>query len=701
MGTFEQVKTKKAHDPIEQGQILPVEYNSTENPLDSEANRAKLRKLQDWWYQARQALSASRFQMAIDEDFYDGEQWREEDKDVLEARGQLAQVFNLIKPTIDWLIGTEKRTRIDFKVHPRGESDRHPAEVKTQLLKFVSDVNRTGYHRSRGFADAVKVGVGWLEDGIRGDETDELLYSRYESWRHMWYDHLAVERDLSDARYIFRSKWTDLDLAQAMFPERAAALQACARSQNFYFEQNDEYFWNTDYAYRANENATTPYPIILDDAFNVDNRRDRVRLIECWYRQPEQVQIMKGNPAMKGLMFDKENPFMNQALQRGTASLYDTHKMVVWCAVFCNDYLLQDVKSPYRHNRFPFVPIWCYRKGRDNSPYGVIRNLRDPQEDLNKRRSKALYILSSNRMIADSDAFEDWDNAIEEKDRPDGALKKRPGADVRIENDTVLGSEHITIMQLDADFIQNSSGVTEENLGRETNAISGKAILAKQDQGSLTSMEPFDNLRFATQIQGENQNSLIEQYYTVEKSVRITENPEAVEFMEINKPTPEGVENDITASQGDFIVESQDFRESIRIAMFETIMATIEKLPPEVSIQLLDLAIEQSDLPKKDIIADRIRQVSGQIKPGTEDDPEVTEAQEKERIKAERGEAMEDAEMMARVAELQAKAKKLISETEENNLEKLGKAIEIAIATVLNKPLVKAADSLVKSAEAG
>jgi len=33
--------------------------------------------------------------------------------------------------------------------------------------------------------------------------------------------------------------------------------------------------------------------------------------------------------------------------------------------------------SPYRHNRYPFTPIWGNRRGRDGLPYGLIRGLRD------------------------------------------------------------------------------------------------------------------------------------------------------------------------------------------------------------------------------------------------------------------------------------------------------------------------------------
>ena len=40
-------------------------------------------------------------------------QWTQEDAQALIERGQAPLVFNEVKPTIDWIIGTERRTRVD------------------------------------------------------------------------------------------------------------------------------------------------------------------------------------------------------------------------------------------------------------------------------------------------------------------------------------------------------------------------------------------------------------------------------------------------------------------------------------------------------------------------------------------------------------------------------------------------------------
>ena len=52
--------------------------------------------------------------------------------------------------------------------------------------------------------------------------------------------------------------------------------------------------------------------------------------------------------------------------------------------------------------------------------------MRDIQLDLNKRASKALFMLNTNQVIADKGAVEDPNAAKEEVHRPDGWIEKAP-----------------------------------------------------------------------------------------------------------------------------------------------------------------------------------------------------------------------------------------------------------------------------------
>jgi len=255
----------------------------------------------------------------------------------------------------------------------------------------------------------------------------------------------------------------------------------------------------------------------------------------------------------------------------------------------------------------------------------MVRNLRDPQRDLNKRRSKALYILNSNKTLVEEDA---WVGTLNEfydsRQRPDGVtiMKKDRLKAIITENDRGIAQEHIALMQQDERYIQNASGITDELMGRGSNAVSGVAIQNRQEQGHVVTEDLFDNYRLAFKLSGEITLSLIEQYKTKAETVRIIGRGNEPEFLRINAVDPETGEvmNDITASQADFIVSEQDFSATLRRAMFETMSEMIVRMPPEVSVQILDLVFELSDLPGKEKFVDRIRQLNGQNDPDARED---------------------------------------------------------------------------------
>ncbi len=684
-----------------------------EHPFDSDAWKKHLNRLIEWRSEARTAHNLNRLEQSIDADFVDGDQWSEQDAKALRDRGQAPLKFNKTATFTRWITGTERRTRIESKVLPRENDDVQAALIKTKLLKFTADINKSARHRSKAFQDAIQVGVGWLEDGARSDPEDEPLFSRSESWRNIWWDALSREDDLSDARYLFREKWVDLDVAVSMFPERRRALELAAESHELFAEEeHDEHFrtalyWRDDETGKARATAQ-----LVDVSFHIGQRRRRVRLIECWYRVPMRTEILRTfadrqtPPEVIGLIqdqngqnFDRDNPLHARLITQGFAATFDAIKLQVRVAIFTMRHLLQDMKSPYKHNRFPFTPIWAYRRDRDGMPYGVVRNMRDPQDDLNKRRSKALFILSTRGLIADIDAFDDWDEVEEELARPDYILKKKRGRDVEINTDNTLAEQHLRLMEQDERFLESSSGVTEENLGESTNAISGRAILARTNQGTLVTASLFDNLRWATQHQGEIRLSLIEQFMTEPKVVRVTNDEGAFSFLRVNFPTRNDdgsvtVENDIQGRQADFIVDAQDFRETVRLAMFEQMMGMIERLDPEVSLKLLDLVFDLSDLPTKDVWVKRIRAINGQVDP---EDPNA-DAKEADRQAAEAAQAaLEQRGLSAEAKQKEALAEQKIADAARKRSDVMEKAVGIAAQLQAFPELAAAVDTLFKN----
>ena len=621
---IENVRSVEEHTPGEFDPKKHVEELGLEgppkdiHPLDKADVRKRFSKVQSWFAQERVRQADFRAESMQDHEFYDGPgQWTQEEKAILAQRSQVPITFNQVKPTVDWVLGTEKKIRVDYRVLPRGEEDAKSAEMKTKLFKYISDANNAGFKRSKSFADAVLAGVGWIDHGISADPDDEPLRVSYEDWRYVWWDSLAVEDDLSDARYVFRGKWVDEDVACAMFPDRADVIHASVISGDLGFgyetfaEMLDPAFdpkmaggmphastgftpqYTGFFGYIGTQTAVEP--------------RDRVFLVECQYRTPARKKLLRGKElgSLQGITFDEGKH--RELVELGIGQPVESTVMEMRQMIFTGDSVLQDGESPYRHKRFSLVPIWGFKRKKDGTPYGIVRNLRDPQKDLNKRRSKALYLLSANRVVADDDAIDNtdqsWSDIVQEANRPDGLIKVNPKSQrgIEIQNENEMAEEHVMLMTQDEKYIQSASGVTDELMGRDTNAVSGKAIRARQEQGGVVTTAFFDNNRLAFKISGEIILSMIEQLYTEEKKIRITggENGKTPEFLEINKYDPEtdDIIGDITASQADFVISEQDYSATIREAMFESMTELVKTMQPEAAIQILDLVFELSDLP--------------------------------------------------------------------------------------------------------
>ncbi len=581
------------------------EETGKSHKLDSYENIRLFKKLYGYWHEARSAHADNRAEQAIDEDFYDNIQWDQEDINTLLNRGQDPIVFNEIKPAIDWIIGTENRTRVDWKVYPRTKDDRDSSEIKTKLLRYVQDANKMNFIVSKSFADAVKVGIGWLELGIRDNSEDEPLFIKHVPWREIWADPLHGDR------YIIRSKVVDVDIARAMFPDRKDVIEVskedafCGMYGTLYDEDLHDVRQYIDMSLIGVETTTLS-----------NFKREVVRLNECWYKVPVNIKVVRGNARFNNQEFDPNNFEMVDAINNGMASIYESVRMQTYVAVFCTKGLLQNIKSPYRHNKYPFVPILGFIRGRDNMPYGVIRSARDPQREVNKRRSKALFLLSTNRTIMDEGAVEDLDHYAEEVAAPDGIIVKKPNKNLEIQTNPQLADAHINLGLQASQYIRHVSGVTGENQGLETNATSGKAILARQSQGTVITAQLFDNKRLAIQQAGEQMLSLVEQFYDYEKVVRITGTMGADEFLTINERMPDGnISNPIHLSQSDFKVSDQDSSETERQAQFDQLIEVIRGMDSSIAINFLDLAFELSDIPNADEFVKRLRQINGQVDP--------------------------------------------------------------------------------------
>ena len=604
---------------------MEAAFETARTPSKAKArdpNRLLAKKVWGWYTEARDHSSNFRKESDTDCAYYDNEQWTPDEKRELRERKQPILTINRIKPTVDLVLGTEAKSKVEFMAAPRSEMDIEDASIATEALKYVMDANQGEFICGEGFEASIKAGWGILEVCENDDPFGEKVrLDRVERTDLLWDPH-SKQFDLSDSKYIIRAKWLELEDAQGKFPDHADLLERAVSTEESDFQKETPYQGTEDQADRPG--VTEWHDSRVSSPEWVDKGRKRVKLLECWYKVPTKVLLVENE--MSGDVDEIDpNQIMEILFNPGIRINQAMVSKVMLCIV-AGDEILQQGSSPYRDNEYPFVPFWGYRKDKDGAPYGLIRQLRDMQDEINKRRSKAIHLLNSRQILATNDAIDmkqnDWRDVAQKASEPDSVtiLDGNAGPNAKfdfVDRDKAIKDQFMFESEAKGE-IEEISGVVGELKGMETNATSGKAIMARQMQGTTMLGKLFENYRRSRQILGTLIWSRIQQFWTKPKMVRITDKMGEYAFLELNKYIEDEsgqilIQNDITKARVDITIDEQAFHANIRQALLEQMMEMVSKLPPEIGVMLLDLVVEYSDMPKGPEMAGRIKMIQQQM----------------------------------------------------------------------------------------
>jgi hypothetical protein len=650
---------------------------------------ARHEQRRQWFIAEASKQAQNRAMMARCEAFYDGEQYTAEDAQVLRDRGQNPVVYNEVKPTIDWMIGTERQARVDFVViaEEDDEGASEDASVKTKLLKYLDDSNRAPFERSYAAEDMFKAGLGVLEVGLRGDKTGVPLFVGAVPWRDFLWDSSDRRRVLTNARYCFRVKVVDYDVALAIFPTKREQLDRCVQEGDSISVFSSWMGLNggiTGLDAFADGGESLEYGVSTpSDLFNP---RKRVMLLECWSREP-------------------------QRSPPGDDTLGDPVTFKVRVSIMTEHDTLIEEWSPFRHDQFPFVMLWAYMNRRTGLPYPPIYPLIGPQTSLNHRMSKSLMEASSNQIKVEHGAINDEAMTLAdirgELAAPDGVMVFADGAlsGGRVQERPNGGAATAQLQLADRDIlaIRGMSGVTGDSRGESTNVVSGKAVLAKQQQSGVLTAELFDNLLLGRQIEGELTLSIAEQHLQAPMTVRVTGDGNSVERTRINVPQADGTYlNDITARRAHFVVGEQAWKQAYAESAFDGMMELFMQMAPaapQVVINLLDVLFDMHpNLPHKRAIVERIRSINGQSDPDGKVSPEKQAAMAEQQAKAKAEYDATMAKLQADIKEMVARGEKLDADAMKARLEALYVSAQAAQTLAQAPGATPIADELLRSA---
>jgi hypothetical protein len=463
-------------------------------------------RLLDMFTDAEEASDKSRSRAERDIDYYNGKQWTDKEVSELKKRGQPAIAFNLIRNKIDYLQGLERQQRTSPRALPRTPMHEQDSEGVTDALRYVCDDQHYDDTKSRVWADMLKAGWGGVEITVEerfnrnaAMATTAMTQPDYDvvmtrcAWDRMFWDPHSAEDDFSDATYLGLVIWMDREEASRRYGPEAKAV------------------------YDETINATS-----IGDTYDdrprlhwVDSSgRKRIRVVQVYY-------------------IDTDGEWSFAEYTRGG--------------------ILRNGPSPWEDEDGKREHPYSWRSSyvdRDNNRYGAVRDLVDPQDEINKRKSKSLHYFTS-RQTYGNQTFGDVAENKKQLQKADGHVDLQGpavfGQDFGIipTNDQAQG--HMEHMQMSMSVFE-VMGPNAAMQGKQEGRQSGRAILAQQ-QGGQTQMGLLtDALRQMDMEVYRKVWNRIRQFWTGERWIRVTDDQRNLKWVGLNPAQPYDLEQMENAS---------------------------------------------------------------------------------------------------------------------------------------------------------
>ncbi len=442
---------------------------------------ASLETLKRQYQEALTLTKDARVQQRKDGDYYDGYQLTRAEKRILARRKQPDNVWNFTRLWVNGTLGVIKQGTTDPRAYPRNPQDEESADVASKTLRYIADTANFDALKIDVCKDYLVPGTGAAIIEVDGDLKVTVTQIRHEEF---FYDPRSRRQDFSDARYMGIAKWVWADDLKADYPGKDREIDDAFDGSSLVFDDTMED--------RPSDAGTVGW---------VDKRQKRLMKVEMYYRQA-------------------------QAWKR---------------CVFYTGGVLEEAESPYKDDKGyacnPIEAQSCY-VDRENNRMGIVRDMRGPQDEINKRSSKLLFELTA-RQVQEAQpggGMGDIDVVRAEASRPDGVIPA--GWQIVPRQDIVTGQERLLqgAIQSGERFAPNPA-----MLGRQDAGQSGRAQLVRQQAGLTEQAIIFGGIEeWELRVYRQMWNRA-RQFWTAPMWIRVTDDEGSPQFVGVNQP-PEGAQ---------------------------------------------------------------------------------------------------------------------------------------------------------------
>ena len=547
--------------------------------------------------------------------FEQGSQWRDKDVEYLRRAGVKAITVNKVKPIIKLLTGIERQSQSDPKVFPEGGEDNITSEISTRLLKNVSKNSNLHIKQSEVFKNGAIGGMCFVEpymdysfDLINGD-----LKWKKISAQKIYLDPDFQEYDLSDSKFIIKVT-TDLskDDLLALFPDDEKKIDKISNGKID--------FENIQTMDVSRETDDYPAPESDSPSLVTEKEEDVYDLIDYYYKKLEKkyFAVIQTKGVIK--QFDSEEEANNFILQTGEYGVVIDRLVPVIMhaqAVGATE-LYNDVAWSYpKWKSYPIMPFFAELITEDLDDFslkiqGVVRGIKDLNEEYNKRRTQELRHLNSSA----NSGFDVEKGALDESElaklkkygsSPGIVIQRKKGyAPISRITPMALSQGHSQLAAENAQDLKEASGVNPDLLANDSQSQSGRAILLKQRQGLAMIQEMLDNFSITKKLIGRFILSQFSELFTVETAMRVLGD----EYISDNFTVPTSIVIDRALVKTQKGEELTDLEESTILqypnqqygeVLLDENQQPITMVDMDTAIQVVNKVLTDSELNKYDV----------------------------------------------------------------------------------------------------
>ena len=516
-----------------------------------------------------------------------GNQWDEQQRKA--RKGRPCYEFPILRSHWRQVVNDQKKARPGIKIRPVEDGDVKGAELRQGLIRNIE--SRSNAERAYDAAFELVTASGFGAWRISAE------YSTDDSWDQdlcvrpipdpltsVWFDPDAKSPDGRDAKYAFVEETMSRDRFKELYPKAELVSFESAKEFGTWFCE------------------------------------DTVRVAEYWRLEPvtKTLLLLSDGRTVDAADLDEEvaAQLQTEGVTITRQRSVKTHKVVSSIVSGA-----EEIDGPYDSvfDRIPIVPVYANRHFIEGKWVwcGMVRFSRDPQRLLNYNFTTGQEILAKQhkatpivtpKMLEGAGVKALWDksNTIDVPYLPITPDPQMP-AGPQFLSPPPVHAAFAQFGQLAVDMLKASDGIFDASVGARSNETSGRAIMARQQEGDTATFDYQDALNFGIQSTGEILLSALPKVYDTPRAIRVLGKDGGEDFVQLYQPLPDGrVLNDLSAGKYDVTVTTGPSYDTQRMEFVDALVQ-LSQGNPLIGQAVPDLIVGSMDFPKADEAAERLK----------------------------------------------------------------------------------------------